>query len=411
MRLVVVLRRLSPFIATAVALGSVLLALALVAPDETWPPKDVAAVDPRGGASPAWPAAGDTPEAEPWRPRRARIVMGGDLLWHNTVWQAAQAEHARTGKGVHGLDLAPIFADVADVVRGADLAICQEEVPFAGPGRPWQNFPLFAAPPQIAQWIAEAGFDACVTASNHSIDQGYEGLVTTADRLEEAGVPHVGTFRTRAERREPVVVTTDDGVRIGLVAGTYGTNGIPLPHGREWSVSSWDPDNLLAQARAARRAGAEVVVVHLHGGTEYDPDPNVDQVHVVEQLTASGEVDLVLGSHAHVVQPITRVNGVWVVYGMGNMIAQQDPASPRTYEGVLADFTFRETAPGEFEVVEPAYHPITWNTWYGGATLRVLHVNDALAEGRGDRARLLAARERTREAVNRLGGNRGLVER
>ncbi len=393
-----------PVVLLATVLGAVLWAVTLRTPTETWP-ADVDAVDtPRSPARPA-------PAPEPWQPREARIVMGGDLLWHNTVWRAAEVEHNHTGNGIDGLDLGPIFADLAPLLSGADLAICQEEVPFAGPGEPWQNFPLFAAPPQIAKWIADIGFDACVTASNHSIDQGYDGLVTTADRLAEAGVPHVGTFRTRAERDRPVVLTTDDGVRIGLVAGTYGTNGLPLPTGREWSVNAWDADNLLAQARAARAAGAEIVVVHLHGGNEYDPAPNADQLRIVEQITASGEVDLVLGSHAHVVQPVTKVNGVWVVYGMGNMIAQQDPGIPRTYEGIVADFTFRETEMGAFEVAIPAYHPIMWNTWYAGPTLRIQHVTDALQEGRGDRERLLIARDRTREVVNMLGGNRGLVER
>ncbi len=336
--------------------------------------------------------------------------MGGDLLWHNTVWQAGQAEHRRTGKGIGGIDLAPVFADVAETIAGADLAICQEEVPFAGPGEPWQNFPLFAAPPQIARWIAQVGFDACVTASNHSIDQGYAGLVETADLLERAGVAHVGTFRTRAERDRPVLLTTADGVRIGLVAGTYSTNGIPLPQGREWSVNSWDPANLLAQVRAARSAGAELVVVHLHGGNEYDPSPNADQIRIVEELTASGEVDLVLGSHAHVVQPITRVNGVWVVYGMGNMIAQQDPSMPRTYEGILADFTFTEKSPGRFAVSDASYHPLVWGSW-PAAPLRVQRVVPALAAGRGDRYRLQKALERTRAAVHAAGRTASLHER
>lgn len=349
------------------------------------------------------------PPADPVRPRRSvSIVMGGDLLWHNSVWQSAAEDAAGTGKAY---DFAPMFRAVRPVVAGADIAICQEEVPFAAPGQPPQNYPLFAAPHQVAAWIADAGFDACVTASNHAVDQQYDGLARTADLLEASGVAHVGTFRSRAERRRPVVLTTDQGVKVGIVAGTYSLNGLPMPPGRPWAVSLWDPRNLLAQARRARRAGADVVVVNLHGGDEYSPVPNADQRALVRRLTASPYVDLVLGEHAHVVQPITRVNGTWVVYGMGNMIAQQDPALRRTYEGILVRFDFREGAHGRFRVVDAAYVPTYWTQYSPGRPIRVRRVVTALAAGRGDTARLLEARAATRAAVTALGRPRGLSER
>jgi poly-gamma-glutamate capsule biosynthesis protein CapA/YwtB (metallophosphatase superfamily) len=299
--------------------------------------------------------------------------MGGDLLWHNTVWASARED----GGGRYDFD--PMFAGVRSLVRGADLALCHEEVPFAAPGQPLQSFPVFAAPPEAAAWIGSFGFDGCTTASNHSLDQGYDGLVRTADLLEDAGVAHVGTFRTRAERRRPVVLTTADGVRVGVVAGTFGTNGFPLPAGRAWSVSLWDAADLLAQARAARAAGADVVVVHLHGGDEYSHLPNAAQVELVDRLTRSPDVDLVLGEHAHVVQPITRVNGTWVVYGMGNMVAQQEPSRPDTYRGIVVRFTFRERRDGTYAVARAGYVPIGWAVWHPGAPIRVVRLGGAAA--------------------------------
>jgi poly-gamma-glutamate capsule biosynthesis protein CapA/YwtB (metallophosphatase superfamily) len=316
----------------------------------------------------------------PRAPRRtATLVMGGDLLWHNTVWASAAEDHARTGRG-KSYDFDPLFAALKPLVAGADLALCHEEVPFAAPGQPPQSYPVFAAPPEAASWIGSFGFDACTTASNHSLDQGYDGLVRTADLLERAGVGHIGTFRTAAERRRPVILTTADGVRVGVVAGTFGTNGFPLPAGREWSVSLWDAPNLLAQAHAARRAGADVVVVHLHGGDEYSHLPNAAQTALVDRLTRSPDVDLVLGEHAHVVQPITKVNGKWVVYGMGNMVAQQDPARTDTYQGIVVRFTFTERRSGRFAVTRAAYVPIGWNVWHPGtAPIRVVRLPGAAA--------------------------------
>lgn len=354
------------------------------------------------------------PPAEPPEPavrRTATLVMAGDLLWHNTVWQSAQHDATVTGDGRGGFDFDPMFAEVRPLVEDADVALCHEEVPFALPGQALSSFPVFAAPPQVAPWIASMGFDACTTASNHSVDGGWEGLEHTADLLAEAGVAHVGTFRSPAERRRPVILTTDQGVRVGVVAGAYGLNGFPLPEGRPWSVSMWDADNLLAQARAARRAGADVVVVHLHGGNEYDHLPNSDQVALVDRLTRSPDVDLVLGEHAHVVQPITRVNGTWVVYGLGNLVAQQETFRPSTYEGIAVRFTFREQPDGGFEVAQAEYVPLAWNVYGAAGPLRVRRVVDSLAAGRGDRPSLLAHLASVREAVHALGAAPGLRER
>ncbi|GAB3250656.1 CapA family protein [Nocardioides dilutus] len=351
--------------------------------------------DPAPSTPPAPPPpAPAAPAAPAPEPRRFSLVMGGDLLWHDTVWQSAAAD-ARHGEPY---DFDPMFADVRPLIAGADLALCHNEVPFAAPGAPLQSYPVFAAPPEIAPWIASMGWDACTTASNHALDQGFDGLVRTASLLEAAGVAHVGTFRTARERRQPVVLTTADGVRVGLVAGTYGLNGFPLPEGREWSVSMLDVPDLLRQARAARRSGADVVVVHLHAGYEYDEHPSPEQVAAVERLTRSPDVDLVLGEHAHTVQPITRVNGKWVVYGMGNLVAQQEITRPETYRGILVRFVFVEQPDGSFAVRRAAYVPVGWNH-IGSGPIRVRALDDP-----GDEA----ARAAVVAAVNGLGRTPGL---
>ena len=349
----------------------------------------LSAADPTPSTS---PSVSPPPSAEP-EPRRFTLVMGGDLLWHDTVWLSAAAE-AREGAPY---DFDSMFADVRPLIAGADVALCHEEVPFASPGQPLQSYPVFAAPPEVAPWIASMGWDGCTTASNHALDQGYDGLVRTADLLEQNGVAHIGTFRTAAERRQPVILDAN-GVRVGVVAGTYGLNGFPLPEGREWSVSMLDVDDLLRQARAAREAGAEVVVVHIHAGYEYSSTPSPEQVAAVEALTASPYVDLVLGEHAHVVQPITRVNGKWVVYGMGNLVAQQEVTRPATYRGILVDFTFVERPDGTFRVGRAAYVPVGWNN-IGTGPIRVRRLDDP-----GDQA----ARAAVIADVNGLGRTPGL---
>jgi hypothetical protein len=351
------------------------------------------------------PDSGEEPGHVVPSPRTVTVLMSGDLLWHNSVWESAHEDAVRRGQRQR-FDFDPMFAAMKHLVERADLAICHEEVPFAADDQHLSSYPIFAAPPEIARWIGSMGWDACTTDSNHSIDQGVAGLVHTADLLERAGVRHVGTFRSPAERDKPVILTTRQGVKVGVVGGTYSLNGLSLPPEQRWAVSMWNADNLLSQARAARAAGADIVLVHFHGGDEYSRFPNAEQVALVRRLTASPAVDLVFAEHAHVVQPITRVNGTWVVYGMGNMVGQSDPAYPRAYEGISVRFTFGETRHG-FRVIRAAYMPTSWNIYSPGNPIRVRPVLAALRNGAGDHARLLRARRMTRLAVDGLHPGRG----
>lgn len=354
-------------------------------------------VIPEARESSPTPLAGpNEPATEEPGPRTVNLVMGGDLLWHNTTWFSA-AEDARAAGTGERYDWDPMFAALKPTIEDADLAICHAELPFAAPGQQPASYPVFAAPRSIAPWTASMGWDACTTASNHSWDQGFEGVVTTADLLETNGVEHVGTFRTPRERRRPVILTTADGVRVGIVAGTFGLNGFVPPPEQEFAVSMWDADNLLAQARAARKAGADVVVAHVHWGYEYVHEPSPEQVALAEQLTSSPAVDLVLGEHAHVVQPVTRVNGKWVVYGMGNQVAQNESTRVDTYEGITVDFEFTERPDGTFRVTRAAYLPTQWNHYSPGNPIRIVRAS-------GERLASIRA------AVDLLGGNRGLVE-
>jgi poly-gamma-glutamate synthesis protein (capsule biosynthesis protein) len=408
-------RTLTRIGATGLLLSAALAATSLVRPEPTDDPEARLAVvvTPASARAPLAPATPSLPVGDGPKPtvrtatadpptahRRVTVLMSGDLLWHDTVWASAEADARRLGLHER-FDFDPMLAAMKPLVRGADVAICHEEVPFATDDRHLSSYPVFAAPPEVAPWIASMGWDACTTDSNHSIDQGVAGVIRTDTLLKKAGVRYVGTFRSPAERRKPVIVTTKSGVKVGLVGGTYSLNGFTLPPGQGWAVSMWDADNLIAQAKAAKKAGADIVLVQYHGGTEYSRLPNPEQVALVRRLTASPYVDLVFAEHAHVVQPITRVNGTWVVYGLGNMVAQSDPVYPRAYEGISVRFTFTEGRHG-FAVTHAAYIPTMWSHYSPGHPIRVLRVRQALRNGVGDRTRLLEALRMTRLAVNGL---------
>jgi poly-gamma-glutamate synthesis protein (capsule biosynthesis protein) len=268
---------------------------------------------------------------------------------------------------------------------------------------------LFSAPPQVTRALEWAGFDVCTTASNHSLDQGVEGLRRTLETLDRNGLDYAGTARTQREARRPVLVEAGDAT-VGLVSQTYGTNGIPLPDDQPWSVPLIDTDAALEAAERASRAGADVVLVALHWGLEYQQAPTPEQTAIARRLLRSPYVDLVYGHHAHVVQPFDRVRGKWVAYGLGNMVAQQLTEITGVYDGVTARFTFVERRGGGFRVTRAEFIP----TYVTPLTteqprMRLLRITDALRDDSeaASGAELRAALRRVRGAVDLLGAREG----
>jgi poly-gamma-glutamate capsule biosynthesis protein CapA/YwtB (metallophosphatase superfamily) len=341
-------------------------------------------------------------------PREFTLNVSGDLLWHDDLRASAELDAARTGRGQ--LDFTPQLESVRAYLDGADLAVCHAEVPFAPEGGPYRDYPSFAAPPQIAGSVAEAGFDVCTTASNHTLDAGWDGLVRTLDVHEEAGIGVVGSHRSARDARTPFIHEAGDGTRVGIVSQTYALNGIPHPPGKEWSVPLLDAEAAIAGARAARDAGAEIVAVHLHAGTEYATEPNAEQVAFAEKVTASGAVDVVFGQHAHTVQPVDIVNGVWVVYGTGNLLAHQQMGKPHSYDGAMVQLTFTQQHGERFEVTAAEYAPTMITPLAGDEPARVLVIPFERAQHPELAGRMDVSAQRTREAITSL-GVRGLTER
>jgi len=338
----------------------------------------------------------------PTTPQRTSVtvVMNGDLLWHNTLWYGAREDARRRGRG--GYDFAPLLAGMKPVIASADLAICHLEVPNAPLGGPYRNYPLFAAPPQVVRAISTTGYDVCTTASNHSVDQGFAGLARTLDDLDRAKIAHVGTARTKAESERPTIFTTRQGIKIGIIAATFSLNGLPMPEGKPWAVHRLSASGLLRQASRSRAAGADIVIAAVHAGTEYSAREDAQQVALAKALTASPDVDLVYMHHAHVVQPWTTMNKKWVLYGVGNTVAQHASNVPRGSEGATGRFTFTRVGNGRFTVTKAQYIPTLVTRYQPGRPARLYQVSQALKTAKGSfRNRLLDAQRRTTAVVMR----------
>jgi len=264
------------------------------------------------------------------RPVRLTVVATGDFLIHQPVWDRALA----LGGGHY--DFRPMFRRIRPIIRRADLAICHIETPLA-PGAP-QGYPVFRTPPALARAVKATGWDVCSTASNHTLDLGQGGISSTIRVLDRAGLRHAGSYRSAAARRRTTMLRVK-GVRVAFLSYTQVSNGQVQPH--PWSVNRAEPGLILADARRARRRGAQVVIVNLHWGDEFVARPSPAQVALARRLTRSPAITAIVGQHVHVVQPIRWLHGKPVVYGEGNLISNQTAACcpAASQRGIIARLT------------------------------------------------------------------------
>jgi Bacterial capsule synthesis protein PGA_cap len=297
------------------------------------------------------PAATPAPTAAPG----ITLAFSGDML----VSDELRAQAGRDAGGA-GFDFTPMLREVAPVIRAADWAVCHQETPISADNSQLSGYPAFSAPYQLATAEKAAGYDACTTASNHTVDKGPGGIKSTLDTFDKVGIRHVGSARSAAEARKFTIYTVR-GVHIGHLAYAYGLNGIPAP--TPWAVNLIDPARIRADAAAIRAAGAQFVVVSLHFGTEKDQTPTAYQREVADAVLRSPDVDLIIGHHAHVVQPIQRrPDGRWVVFGLGNLLAQQalmpgEGTAPPHRDGVIVRVTIAPGPSGRYAVRRVGYVP------------------------------------------------------
>ncbi|MFH8478822.1 CapA family protein [Streptomyces sp. NPDC018055] len=335
-------------------------------------------------------------------PRPFTLIASGDVLPHSSVIDRAAAD-----AGGQGYDFTPMLKGATPVVSRADLAICHMETVYGKDGGPYTGYPSFKSPPEVATALRATGYDSCSTASNHTLDAGAAGVGRTLGALDAAGIRHAGSARSAAEAARPTILPTGPGKRAAKVAHlayTYGTNNIPLPAGKPWTVNVIDESRIVAESRKARRSGADVVVLSVHWGTEWQDEPDARQLDLARRLTASQDrgrpdIDLIIGTHAHVPQAYEKVNGTWVIYGMGDQIAgaminYQGVQDPRGNQSSMGRFTFAPPARegGRWTVRKAEFVP----QWYDTGAGRVVDLNASVKAG-ADHHRQV--RDRIRDVV------------
>lgn len=251
---------------------------------------------------------------------RVSLVAVGDNLIHNTLISAGEQEDGT-------LDYTSFYANIKNDISSADVAVINQETILGGSSFEYTGYPTFNSPWEIGTAAIDAGFDIFTCATNHSLDKGYSGIEQECKFFSEhPEVVHVGT-NTSQEEYNSILYYEKNGIKFAILNYTYGTNGIPIPEGREWCVNMMDKDKITTDVKAARE-NADVVIVFPHWGTENSTEVSDYQREYVSLFSELG-VDIVIGTHPHVLQPVEWVTNettgkkMLVYYSLGNFISHQ----------------------------------------------------------------------------------------
>jgi poly-gamma-glutamate synthesis protein (capsule biosynthesis protein) len=243
----------------------------------------------------------------------------GDVMGHGGQVRAAFDENTKT----YSYD--STFSRIAPAFALTDLAIANLEVTLAG--EPYSGYPQFSSPDALADGLKTAGIDALVTANNHSVDRGKNGIIRTIDVLNNRGIPFAGTYKDKANRDStyPLLIE-QNGIRVALLNYTYGTNGIPVPS--PTIVNLIDTAQIRTDYQKAKAMQVDEVIAFLHWGNEYQRTPSLEQMKLTAFMHNLG-LRIVIGSHPHVLQRMEAsmdtdsTEGRVAVYSLGNFVSNQ----------------------------------------------------------------------------------------
>ena len=258
------------------------------------------------------------PTATPTPKPSVTLVMAGDILLHTRIH-----EYSKQADGSYNYDA--IFANLAEEISAADLALVNQEVIIGGEELGISGYPSFNAPEEAGDALVKAGFDVVLHATNHALDKKGKGVLNTLQFWEE-NYPELGVLgiHDSEEDREEIYITEIEGIRIAILNYTYGTNGIAMPKNMLYAVDMLDKETVISDICKAKEL-ADIVIVCPHWGTEYRLTPDKSQKEWTELFLEEG-VDLVLGTHPHVIEPVELLTNpetgeqMPVFYSIGNFV-------------------------------------------------------------------------------------------
>lgn len=286
------------------------------------------------------------------------LVMVGDNLIHSSVYKDAQRLNGGTG-----YDFKPIIEYIKEKTKNYDLAYYNQETVLGGSEIGVSDYPTFNSPQEAGDAMLDAGFNLVSLATNHTMDRGEKAVLKSREYWDEkTDVLAVGSYSSD-EAQNKIEIREKNGIKYAMLNYTYGTNGMPVPNGKDYLVNVWPTDlNLNDPSRdkeyqayketvkediKAVRDQVDVLIVAMHWGVEYTHDPTEYQKDSA-QFLADNDVDIVIGTHPHVIQPVTWIDDTLVFYSLGNFVSAQD--QKQNYNkmvGLMSSLTITKTVKGD----------------------------------------------------------------
>ena len=274
---------------------------------------------------------------------KVSVIATGDALIHSGVYKDAY------DSTTNDYDFSKQLEYISPIVKQYDIAYYNQETPFGGASLGYSNYPRFNTPSHLGIDMQEAGFNMVSLATNHSMDKNETGAINHINFWnEQKDVLSAGMYLSEEDRNE-VRIFEKNGITYSLLSYTYGTNGIPVPKGKDYLVNVWNvfDDNQYQAYKETVKADIErvrdqvdVLFVAMHWGVEYTHTPNRYQEDMAKFLAENG-VDVVIGCHPHVIQPLAMIDDTLVIYSLGNMISAQE--GEMKLVGMLASFDITKT--------------------------------------------------------------------
>ncbi len=257
------------------------------------------------------------------------LIMVGDALIHGAVYKDAYSN------GTY--DFKKMLTYIKPIVKPYDLAFYNQESIIGGKEIGLSTYPTFNSPDEIGEAMLDAGFNLISLANNHTLDRGERAITHSLAYWASKDVMVAGSYPSEKDRQE-LNIKTKNNISYTLLAYTTLTNGIKVPIGKEYYVNVYDKKKVKADILRVRDK-VDILMVSMHWGNEYVHTPSPEQEEMAEYLSSLG-VDIIIGHHPHVIEPIKIINNTVVIYSLGNFISAQDTVSKLT--GMMASVNIKK---------------------------------------------------------------------
>ena len=247
---------------------------------------------------------------------KVSMAMVGDALIHATVYLTANRY-----ANYNGYDFKPMLKYTKELIQDYDLAYYNQETILGGKELGLSTYPLFNSPYEVGDAFIDAGFNLVSLATNHTLDKGERGILNSrAYWNKQENVVAAGSYSSN-EERDKIIVSEKNGLTYAFLSYTTYTNGLIVPKGKEYLVNVYDKEKVKKDVEAYKDK-VDVIMVAMHWGTEYVSYPTTAQKEIANYLASLG-VNLIIGTHPHVIEPIEYIGDTLVIYSLGNFVSSQ----------------------------------------------------------------------------------------